>query len=261
MTTEEEKISSIYQQGKEQGPPAHLDSAILKAAHEAVEQTLPADKSSVVKSPFSGGWPAMASIAAVLVITVILVPLIKQEVPPTASFDMIDDEQMLMKEEDAIGRLEPKQQAVKSKKRLLPESSELRQEAKPQLNMYQYSADSVERSKQNTVEEAVMPKRMATPSPALSRSMPASAATGATSPGEREVKSEADVLPESPAMLMADEALPTVVLTVEKWLEKIRQLIDAGELDTAQAELDEFKESYPDEVIDPSIIRQITERP
>ena len=31
------------------------------------------------KSPFSGGWPATASIAAVLIITVILVPLINQE--------------------------------------------------------------------------------------------------------------------------------------------------------------------------------------
>ena len=252
MTTEEEKISSIYKQGKQQGPPAHLDSAILKAAREAVEQTSPADKSSVVKSPFSGGWPVMASIAAVLVITVILVPLIKQEVPPTESFDMIDDEQMLMKEEDAIGRLESKQQPVKAKKRLLPESSELRQEAKPQLNMYQYSADSVERSKQNAVEENVMPKRMETPSPA-------SVAAGAASPREREVKLEAEVLQESPAMLMADESLSTVVLSAEEWLEKIRQLIDAGELDIAQAELDEFKESYPDEEIDQSILRKINQ--
>ena len=39
MSTDEDKISSIYQQGKEQGPPAHLDDVILKAAHETVEQT------------------------------------------------------------------------------------------------------------------------------------------------------------------------------------------------------------------------------
>lgn len=94
MTTDQEKISSLYQQGKDQLPPAHLDSAILNAAHEAVDGSInnkPADDPSAsghspaVKSPFSGGWPAITSIAAVLIITVILVPLIDKETPPPAS--------------------------------------------------------------------------------------------------------------------------------------------------------------------------------
>ena len=113
MTTDEDKISSLYQQAKnhdakESGPPAHLDKAILKAAHEAVEHVSPVDELSVVKGPFSGGWRATVSIAAVLIITVILVPLIEQEEPVPAFDAQIDGLQtkQIFKDEIAELRLE-----------------------------------------------------------------------------------------------------------------------------------------------------------
>ena len=77
MIIDDKKISSLYQQGKEQGPPAHLDSAILGAAQDAVQDAVQdsrqAKKPATAGSPFHGGWRAPASIAAVLIITVILV--------------------------------------------------------------------------------------------------------------------------------------------------------------------------------------------
>ena len=58
MTTNDEKISSLYQQGKQQEPPAHLDNAILKAAHDAVQEPVDkpehkiAEKAVKAKAPF-----------------------------------------------------------------------------------------------------------------------------------------------------------------------------------------------------------------
>ena len=88
---DDENISKIYQRGKQGKPPAHLDDSILNAARDAVDVSdgqagNVSQIKDTAKSPFSGGWPATASIAAVLIITVILVPLINQEsdIPPSA---------------------------------------------------------------------------------------------------------------------------------------------------------------------------------
>jgi len=75
MSTDEEKITRLYQQGKEQGPPEQLDQLILKAARQAVEQKPVETRAS---SPFSGAWLVAMPVAAVLVIIVILAPFIKQ---------------------------------------------------------------------------------------------------------------------------------------------------------------------------------------
>ena len=87
---DDENISKLYQRGKQGKPPAHLDDSILNAARDAVDVSdgqagNVTQIKDTAKSPFSGGWPATASIAAVLIITVILVPLINQEsdVPPS----------------------------------------------------------------------------------------------------------------------------------------------------------------------------------
>jgi hypothetical protein len=128
MAIDEEKLSKIYQQGKGQGPSAQLDKAILEAAHAAVQQ----DKSDAVqqsevtaergkvRGPFSGGWPAMASIAALLLITVVLVPLIEQEAPPEA-LDYIDGTADRLKEKqvdaDSVNKSEELPAVLKAKAR------------------------------------------------------------------------------------------------------------------------------------------------
>lgn len=265
MTTDEEKISSIYQQGKEQGPPAHLDSTILKAAHEAVEQEMPADrpsanKSSVVKGPFSGGWPVMASIAAVLVITVILVPLIEQEEPaPVVSDTSVGEPELLQElsldqiseqaseqagKQDSSDRYDSLQKKEKAKKRI-------------ELNQYRLLPEKDSARKQAPVEESMAPMRSATPAPA-------SMAVGVTDLRSQELKSEAVIQQKSSLMMDANfvEGVASVDnLTPQQWLDKIRQLIEKGEIEAAQKELDKFKLRYPREKIDPSILEQIKNRP
>ena len=247
MTIDEEKISSIYQQGKEQGPPADLDSIILKTAHDAVgrdsEEGSSKDMLSSVKSPFSGGWPAIASIAAVLVITVILVPLVKQEVPPTADFDIADDEQVLMKEHDAVGRSQTvqqdMQQAEKLKKRSLPEKSQPPQETEYKHQIYYESADKPEPGKQEKAGKAAIPLRSAAPLPESRSAMPASVTNG----------------------LLADVEEPVLIPAADEWLEKISRLMQAGEIDEARQEFEQFKLHYPDEEVDRSILTGLQEQP
>jgi hypothetical protein len=238
MTTDDEKISSIYQQGKEQDPPAHLDSAILKAAHKAVQeaaqksvkQAPSVDSSPTAKSPFSGGWPVTAAIAAVLVLSVILVPLVEQDESLPPAFDMADDEPGLMKQQDAV--------------------------------------DTLGRGKQVPTEEVIAPMSAISTAPSLRKSKPASMAVGATDQHEQEYKSAPGIQLQSSPMLATDIASdvidknrPNVIPAPEKWLKKIRQLIDKGEFDEARKELDEFKKSYPDVAIDKSMLRQLEEKP
>lgn len=250
MTIDDEKLSSIYQQEKQQGPPAHLDDMILAAAHEAVT---PDGKNESAKGPFSGGWPAMTSIAAVLVITVILVPLIRQEAPPTAALDSLRDAQPLMQEEEAVGRTQSKRLPEKMKKQAMPSLSEPRQEFKSGLNMYQDTAE--------LVEKPVAAERSAVSSPALKRSKPAAVAAGAASVRERALKSEAETQKLNSHMLLVEDDLSAMVLTAEDWLEEIRLLIVAGKRDEALKEIDRFKERYPDEVIESSMLEKLEEIP
>ena len=110
MTTDEENISRLYKQDKEAGPSAHLDHIILSAARDAVEDDAAQDRqqankletarSPLVNSPFSGGWRVSASIAAVLVITVILVPLLQQEEMSPTVPGIAEETPVLIKEQD-----------------------------------------------------------------------------------------------------------------------------------------------------------------
>lgn len=276
MTTDEEKISSIYQQGKEQSPPAHLDSSILRAAHEAVEQEMPADrptakKSSMIKSPFSGGWPVAASIAAVLVITVILIPLVEQEEPAPVVFDTsVGEPERLQglsrereqasehdRQQDSTERYNSLHQKEKAKKRMMGNAPEIQLEKRIELNKYRLLPEKDSARKQAPVEKSMVPMRSATPAPA-------SMAIGATDLQSQELKSEAVIQQKRSLMMDANfvEGVASVDnLTPQQWLDKIRQLIEKGEIEAAQKELDKFKLRYPREKIDPSILEQIKNRP
>ena len=62
MTNEDKKIASLYKEANKDEPPAHLDDSILSASRKAVEHT------ACASSPFSGGWPVPAAMAAVIVV-------------------------------------------------------------------------------------------------------------------------------------------------------------------------------------------------
>ncbi len=68
---EDEGLSALYRQGRGVEPPEHLDRAILATSREAVKAR--------PRVPFSGGWPIPLSMAAVLLITVLLVPAMRDQ--------------------------------------------------------------------------------------------------------------------------------------------------------------------------------------
>ncbi|MBE9559355.1 MAG: hypothetical protein IMF15_01135 [Proteobacteria bacterium] len=253
MTTDEDKISSIYQQGKEQGPPAHLDAAILRAAHEAVEQAPPTDHPHVVKSPFSGGWRATVSIAAVLIITVILVPLMEQEEPLPIVFDELEQIQKQSQQQESVAHENALLRKEKAKKRVLLNAPKAQSVKPTEVNHNGSLVEDDSVMDQAIVEESLAPMRSVLPAPA-------SVAAGSSKPQQEEVKSE--VVGRQKIQLMMDEYSPEDTedidsLPPQQWLDNIRQLIEKGEMEAAQKELDAFRLRYPDKKIDPAILDKI----
>lgn len=281
MTTDEEKISRLYQQNKNQGtneapnalpneaPPAKLDSDILKAAHQAVEK-----KSSKVKSPFSGGWPAAASIAAVLIITVILVPLIKQEAVTPTTKNLTDKQQEYLNQQDVIGRSNAEDTVIEADKQATMKAdikAKRQSLAKEQTRRLAPTLPSRDKSSEITHEPAfadeeamlgeTMPEAsmapvakdiISAPKPAK----PATATMGKSNLYDDEIKTEAELQQQSSPMFAGDKA-SAITLTPKLWLEKIHQLIKLDKLDLAREELDQFKIRYPDEAIDQSILNNL----
>jgi hypothetical protein len=68
------ELSNKYKNESQEIPPAHIDDAILAAAHKAVGA-----KPKIAYSPFSGNWHVPASLAAVLVLCVGLVITMQQD--------------------------------------------------------------------------------------------------------------------------------------------------------------------------------------
>ena len=133
--SDDENISKIYQRGKQGKPPAHLDDSILNAARDAVDVSdgqagNVTQIKDTAKSPFSGGWPATASIAAVLIITVILVPLINQESDVPSSAPVVtSEEEPSAKSAGISNRVDDS--AVEMKKRLTVQQQDLRSVQSP----------------------------------------------------------------------------------------------------------------------------------
>jgi len=70
---EDPMVSSLYHQTPQETPRPELDAKILAASRRAVRSR------PRVVGPFSGRWTVPVSMAAVLMIAVILVPLLRQE--------------------------------------------------------------------------------------------------------------------------------------------------------------------------------------
>lgn len=271
MTTDEDKISNLYQQGKDQagkdqgdkdqGPPAHLDKAILKAAHEAVEHVSPVDELSIVKGPFSGGWRATVSIAAVLIITVILVPLIEQEEQEPEFNDRVnghvDESQATLAFKDEIAELELKQlRKEKTKKRVMQDTAKAPPEGVAQLNKFQTFSESDSAEEQAVARQNIAAMRSASPAPAT---VETSMTTDASDSPQQEAKTELTYQKKqlSQPKVMAFKDPMTEELSPEQWLKNIRQLIEKGDIKTARKELADFRLRYPDEEIEQSILDAI----
>ena len=87
MKQDDDRIKELYRQSATEQPPAHLDDAILAASRKAVSAKCPRALSRLLRSltlprpaaPFSGRWQLPVSLAAVLIVAVLLVPLLQEE--------------------------------------------------------------------------------------------------------------------------------------------------------------------------------------
>lgn len=258
MNTDEEKISDLYHQGNNESPSSLLDDAILSAAHDAVHKPF-TDKNVKAKSPFSGSWPATVSIAAVLIITVILVPLIEQDTPLPTNTAPVEENLLspreqevqleqnieLKREQDTVSRLpadaEKKQENLKAKKRSQMKSQEVRSDqSAPAMSSLVEPEDT---------NSAV----------AVQKAKPASISTGELQlmqDGLHE-RAEESTSEQTLATALAEPLTPAYTSTPKMWLAEIQRLIDQGEIKQARKEFEAFKKQYPDEKIEPSITEAI----
>jgi hypothetical protein len=288
---DDENISKLYQRGKQQTPPAHLDDSILNAARDAVSKGKVDDSAQIndtAKSPFSGGWSATISVAAVLIITVILVPLINNEpdspmvkspekvivdelinkslkksemmsqekslAPPTTISSQTDNGSAVMT------RRVVKQRVAKQQPALRSESAQIQAS-----NIQSKANDAAGARVWSTVLPSSAPLKMESSVEAESmQALPRKALLA-----EKKARFKRNEM-SSTAMSLADEqnderddevavygAKPGK-MQPKKWLEKISLLLDAADFKQADAEVEEFRRCYPDEVIGESLLNRLS---
>ena len=230
MSTDEDKISGMYHGADKPLPGKPLDDAILAAARDAVENP------GGGRAPFAGRWPAIASVAAVIVITIILVPLLKQETPRQAA---------------------PPSAAETASQPAVPSAGSA------------YRSDEARRKATQAAPPASAPALLPEKELLVDDRAGLAADTESTDAADlpiavdsvyepEEQRSRASTAAPSNAMHAADSA-PFAVYTPEMWAAKISQLIAEGRLDQARAELDEFRQHYPDYPISASLTEQLDE--
>jgi hypothetical protein len=251
--TDDNKISSLYQQGNDQEPPEHLDKLILKAAHDAVHDTdMPSAENTTVKTggPFSGGWRAKMSIAALILITIILVPLIEQEPAQHSDGTLLEDVSTDM----PVDRLERERQSVlkaeKEKKRMSYDAPLLKSAKPMRVKQYSRQPESDSMGRPMAVEEVMAPAAMVTDT-AEKQQIERKSTISA------QKKNVMMMNADSVAEMEAEGKLESYMLDPQQWLEKINKLVEQGDIEMARKELADFRLRYPDEEIDQSILDKI----
>lgn len=233
MSSDDEKISSLYQQADAPAPSKGLDDAILAASRNAVDRP-----PAATTGPFSGAWPAAASIAAVIVITIILVPILQQQEP---------------------------QQAVTQTPREKSSTTELPDDAK--LNTYRpaemkkktIGAPLPANDPTMLLEQSHFADDLVMPVPSGVSSQAATApASEAASPAEKEEKQiDPDSFDMGRSRMQAADSAPFAILTPEMWELKISRLIAEGNMAEAKAEIIKLEKRYPEHKIDPSLLEKL----
>lgn len=204
---EDKELSALYQRTRQTAPPDELDEAVLAASRREVQA-----------SPSPGHWQVPVSIAAVLVITVILVPLMVSdpEVEQTAQEVTPRRMQLELMEEKAAPAGEPLE-APAPEMNSLPSGRPLRRDAGISA-----VADAPRKEKPSLEKRGRATSRVQS----LSQ-------TG------------------TDALVEQQEPAP------EPWLEHIRELVEDGEMMAAFQELDAFRQTWPEYPIDPKLEEQL----
>lgn len=232
MNNDDDKISDLYHDADAPGPSKTLDETILAASRATME------KPSSARGPFSAGWTATVSIAAVIVFAVILVPVIRQQQPAQIPTLPPVDEATLQKQAPDRSSREQDKNALNRKARLdtLPAG---------------------------TTGESVQPEfaaDYATPAADGAGAEPGVAATpsaAAISLQEMERKQEAAEADTGYSSMEAADSAPFAIHTPEMWEVKISRLIEEGRHEEAKKEIRKLVQHYPEYEIDTSLREQL----
>ena len=239
-------VSGPYRAGAKDEPPAKLDAAILAAARREVQQPPP-----------RRNWQMPLSIAAMLVISVSLVLIVRDNEPPLPSLERP------AAEEAKLANPAPSQLAMKA-------------QPKAKADFYREARPSRERSARpdrepvarDEVAPAQAPANAASGVSAQSAPLPAPvpatpAVAEQASPAEQEkasladsgkelpakkVSSAADAAPESRGSVQAlrkQEAPAAVAVRPQDWLEKIDGLLRNGKEADAREQMLIFRKQFP----------------
>jgi hypothetical protein len=220
MNTDDEKISSLYHEAGTPAPAKTLDDAILAASRDAV------NKPASTKGP----WPAAISIAAVIVIAIILVPILKQQESQQALTQTGREKSSLSEADETAG----------------PDAYRSREVAKKPMDASSPAGEPAMLLDESDFSESrSMPARSS-----LSSGAAPSPAAGAASVLEKEEMQQH-------SMMRAADSAPFAILTPEMWEVKISRLISEGKINDAKAEIDKLKEHYPEHMIDPTLMERL----
>lgn len=232
MNNEDDKISDLYHDADAPGPSKTLDETILAASRAATE------KPSSARGPFSAGWTATVSIAAVILIAVILVPVIRQQEPAQIPTLPPMDEANLQKQAIDSSVRERDKNVLNRKTRLdtLPAASSL-ESLQPEM-----AADYATPAADSTGTES---DAAATPSAA------------AINRPKMERKYEPAEMDTGHSSMEAADSAPFAIHTPEMWEVKISRLIDEGRHEEAKMEIQKLEQHYPGHEIDLTLIEQL----
>jgi hypothetical protein len=230
MSTDDEKISGLYREADAPGPSKTLDDTILKASRKAIEK--PAGK-----GPFSGAWPAAASVAAVIVIAILLVPVLRQEES--------------LKQTEQSG-------AQKSSSAELADEEQLKLYSVTE-SMESNIAPSTVREPVMTLQQDTLAEKQATPASSTPTSLvartPGMSKSSISAGAEKRL--EADVDDKLYSRMEAADSAPFAALTPEMWEVKIARLIDDGQLEQARAELEKLEQHFPEHPIRKTLLEKL----
>ena len=232
MNTDDEKISSLYHEADKPAPSKRLDDAILGASRKAV------DTPAVTRVPFPASWPAAVSIAAVIVITIILVPVLQQQEPQPALTQSVSETSRSLVAPDETGLDGYTPAEVKKKSVDTPSPA---------------GAPAMLLEDSDFAESRAMPARSGASSSAAT-----SPAVDAASPlAKEEMRIESDSYDMERSRMQAADSAPFAILTPEMWQVKISRLITEGKTDEARAEIEKLEKHYPEHIIDPNLLEKL----
>lgn len=250
-TEHDARLTALYRAVAGEEPPPALDDSIRAAARRAVSS-----RPRVAGLPFSHSWRVPLSIAAVVLLSVSLVTVMREEAPETALPSRAALPRGEMDHRQAAPAVDAGESATTTPKNLVPYAQRSdRVGLKPPLQSQSpgigirgntVSPESVTGLRKEMAGVDQMGAGAVAEGKVQSKSEPVSAER-ANEPSRARVKAAPAVQPSAlpPAAQMAGVIQPRADLPPDKWLERIEELRKQGKLGEAKTSLMEFRKRYP----------------